>query len=1853
MIFQGTDETGTAKSFKDIYKHNGTNKGAISYGLTSFFGERGTEGSGLSANDIKSLKAFNTEITRLQEKVSSAGVSIKDSTIVTKAMGTTMSGTSKKAKELAAESGVAGVKLKGLTRSSKAAALGMDLLASAANMVAMWAISEAIRFAIKKLDEYANKAQDARDAVDSAFSESSSQLSELQDEKSTIEDLSSSYENLSQGVNTFNNQNVTLSTDNYEEYLDVCKQISDLFPDLVTGYDAQGNAILSLQGNVEGLTEAYKKAQQEAYALAWTGTENEDGSTKGGIDDVITEFKYATDELDLEGSKWNALFANESQIRQNRNYVTPSEKIEKYKDLISKSYKEIKEEYEEAQKLSNRGYSNEINGLNNLFSEAGIKWDDIENSDNTIKAWSEAQQKMLEASKTYIEDLDEAVADVQTSIEGYMKGVANIGGSLASGYDTLTDTQQSIADNLLSSLSSEEVMKMVTSDDPEQAMRDYANNIVNTVSSLSYEANKAYEKLADTVSNPDALTSNDLSMIDSYLDTLSDEMKVSKDKLKEVFNIEDIFETETTFDNIKKSFDELTDSRDDYTKGTADGYDTISSAAKKYNKTIKTEKQAIEWLKYNSASMTNSQKKMFIEAYNEGGNLVDVLERYNDALNEINLTSLSVDIDDVTTAVTNLNTALSESSSATGLTEDSISNIKSMFNGLDEYDESTLFENTATGIHLNEEALRKLNNAYDEQNRAEIDAQLENLKDQYNELTDSINECDVADTAQLATLYSKREAILDQIDEVQALASQYDGLMSAFNQWNNAKDASSPGDNYDSIVEYLDTADELASSGLWGQSGFREYLEMLTGKDLSSAGVDELSAAWEGLDNTISGTSYSIASFLKSDETGVENFVNALHEMNSEWAYLDDNGNWEFDINLEEVASAFGTDVSFIQTMLDKLEEYGWKVHVDSTDLELTKTYAEDANEYLKSLGKTDYTFNFAADLDDIDTEIAKAQEIFNQFLNDDGSINVGVDGASEAQQVLQALLLQKEALSQPTFMSIDVESLDKDQSEIMLALQGLQNQIDGYQVGVEVKADTSSAQSGILEYLDAIDKLPSTVQTDLGFDDSDFQNAVANIREKINVGIQPDQSDIDYIEQSLSDISPEMLASVGIDSESINEVADSTASSIQNALTATLNNITFETDENGIIIGVSVDDEAARAELANLQANSNVQGTATVSGNTSSADESIEDTRKRVEALTTPLWKANLDADGSDADYVINYITGEAKDFEGTYNATAAVTTSGESGLTSIVDKLKNWFSKIGQGMYSASATTTSTTISTTINNKKSGASPSTAGVFGTLRGFLQGTMRGFAKGTNISVGENQTALINELGQEGIIRDGILYRVPGGMQTVDLKSGDVIINHKQLEELDKYGHATSNGGRAHLIGSFARGTFSGMGAYYKSGGSGTIKKSSKSYGSSSSSSSKSSSSSSKSSNSSNNSSSSSDSSSSASDTAEAAEETLEAIDWIEIAISRIERDIDNLDKTVSATYKSWSDRNSALAQEMSKVTSEISLQQQAYNRYIQQADSIGLSADLAEKVRNGTIDINEYDSDTAELIQNYQEWFEKALECSDAIIDLKDNLYELAETNFDNLVTQFENQVDVIEHSVNIVEGYLDQVETRGYLASTDYYKNLINLEKQNISTLQDEFNTLSSTLTNMTNSGQVTKYSEAWYDLYSQICDVEESLQDATNALYEYESAMQELEWSYFETQEDYITNFADEAEWLVDLLENQGKLVDDYGNITNLGTATTGLHAQNYNVYMAQANDYAEQIAKLNKQLAKDPYNTTLIDKKSEFVKLQREAVSNAYDEISATKDLISDSYDAQLDYLQKLIDKRNELMDAEKD
>ncbi|MBQ2882454.1 MAG: hypothetical protein IJE43_01570, partial [Alphaproteobacteria bacterium] len=393
-------------------------------------------------------------------------------------------------------------------------------------------------------------------------------------------------------------------------------------------------------------------------------------------------------------------------------------------------------------------------------------------------------------------------------------------------------------------------------------------------------------------------------------------------------------------------------------------------------------------------------------------------------------------------------------------------------------------------------------------------------------------------------------------------------------------------------------------------------------------------------------------------------------------------------------------------------------------------------------------------------------------------------------------------------------------------------------------------------------------------------------------------------------------------------------------------------------------------------------------------------------------------------------------------------------------------------------------------------------------------------------------------------------------------------------------------------------------------------------------------------------------SSSSSSSSSKEAEKTAETYDWIEKLLERIQARIDKLDKTASSTYRAWSTRNKALLDELKEVNGEIKAQQKAYETYMAKANSVGLSEHYKQLVQNGNYSIEDITDDTLkDQISAYEEWYNKAIDCSDAIEDLKDKVSELGMTQFENLITQYEDQLSSYAHEVEMLQTYIDQTEAKGYDVSADYYKKLISVQESNIEGLKKEYESLKESLHSSVDTGKVVAYSESWYEMVDSIRNVQKSLEDANSSLIEYQNNLRELEWSKFDKFAEKVSQIAEESDFLISLMSDEKMFTDE--GITDEGQATLGLHAINYNTYLTKADEYAREIQKINGELADDPSNNTLLERRQELLDLQRESILASEDEKQAMKDLVSEGYDVFLESLQKIIDKRKDMLKDIKD
>lgn len=1163
--------------------------------------------------------------------------------------------------------------------------------------------------------------------------------------------------------------------------------------------------------------------------------------------------------------------------------------------------------------------------------------------------------------------------------------------------------------------------------------------------------------------------------------------------------------SETAFVELIKQFPELADNADDLDTAIVEllrGMD--NDIAEKFK----------SQLKY----MDTEEDRIALE------NLYQTILKLSD------VSDISIDINVETEKFSNLYSALSESVSATGMTSESVKKVNAIFSELEGYDPSQLFERTENGIHMNVDALRNLQKQYDIQKKQDIDSHLKNLQSQYEGLTDQINKA--TSSSERAKLISQRDNLADDITAVADLATQYDGLTSAYNRWIQAQSDDNERSMYEGIIGGKETIDDLISRGWAGSDEVRSYIDLISAEDLSNATVEEVMKAYEKIGQEIGNSGYSLWDFLTVDEDGNSTseggyrFFDTVKDVLGEtYAWIDKNGFYNFDFGQgkdEDVAKALGMDVEYLQSILRAMSDAGFKIHLDAeySDIENFIADAETARDAWKSLiklseeGKIDFDISSidlnATDIDSITSQIENVQGLLSDFRNVDGTINTEVEGAEELKTILIDLITKKQELNAPVFMSIDSSQLDSETSEAIELLKELWRNYDEIEINTALGVDTSIAQGNIRELVLQISNLSPELRAKLGLDDTEFMSAVGRLQASIHAGVDINPTDLEIVRSTVSSMTPDMMIEAGIDDSEVQE---------------------YDPNDKQASVQYSVNEIAIK--------------------------------------MWTPPTK-----------------TGIAR-YTPTLNSYTVPTLYGNL------------------------------VLKTSGNAKHEGTA------------FSQGNWG--IKGSGVALG-------GELGMEILVRDGKYYTIgENSAEFFKYQPNDIIFNAEQSRELLEKGKITRSKKRGKA---FADGTVPSSGKAFSRGGGGMARPSFSTTTTTTTTSSS-------------NNSSSNSSNSSSSEATEEAEEFLETIDWIEIAIDRIERAIDTLDLKASSTYRDWSIRNKALTDEIGMISDEIDLQQKAYTRYMQEANSVGLSADYATKVQNGTIDIEKItDEALHEQIENYQTWFEKAIDCRDAVDELTDSLSECYKVAFDNIITQYEGIFSRIELEKNLLEEYIGQAETKGYIVSVKYYQLLMANERDNIKQLQKQKIELETSMENALKNGAIKRGSEEWNNMSEEIRNVTSEIEQGNSALVEYAKNIQNIKWETFDFIQERVSNLSTETQFLINLLSNS-ELYTDKGQFTSEGKSVAGLHAVDYNTYMSQADDYAQEMQKINAELAKDPANIELEKRRDELFKLQQESIMAAEDEKQAIVDMVKEGIELELSSLQDLIDAHNEALDSAKD
>lgn len=177
-------------------------------------------------------------------------------------------------------------------------------------MVASWAIGKAIEgidYLIHYDENIIKAGQEAKDSIDSTFksfeegkqsimdlgSSFGNQTEQIKNTGDAIDQVAEKYVDLRKGVNQNTNENVSLSTDEYQQYIDLSSKLASQFPGLVAGYDSQGNAVLNLASNADKAADSIRNLYEAQVSSANVDMGKNLQATYDGV--VTQTSQYAED----------------------------------------------------------------------------------------------------------------------------------------------------------------------------------------------------------------------------------------------------------------------------------------------------------------------------------------------------------------------------------------------------------------------------------------------------------------------------------------------------------------------------------------------------------------------------------------------------------------------------------------------------------------------------------------------------------------------------------------------------------------------------------------------------------------------------------------------------------------------------------------------------------------------------------------------------------------------------------------------------------------------------------------------------------------------------------------------------------------------------------------------------------------------------------------------------------------------------------------------------------------------------------------------------------------------------------------------------------------------------------------------------------------------------------------------------------------------------------------------------------------------------------------------------------------------------------------------------------------------
>lgn len=367
--------------------------------------------------------------------------------------------------------------------------IGSAIASMAVSMAAVMAIQIAITGLATVIDKAIMSAKEASEVTGTVLSNYSKATSEIDNNLSSVDNMRERFEELSKGV-TDSGKNVSLSTEQYQEYQDMVSQLVSINPALIQGYNDEQQAIINKNEAIQQTIDLLKQQRiQEANETVYGGSSTNDGH-KQNYEAAYIDMEGQIDQANQELDNAKGGIASFLQKAYKEASETGTNEASRFKKILESAAGQTFDEYADywkakgSKKVEMDGF---ILGNSDKF---GDNIQDIINQLNDANLLS----KDLASEGVNVERTWSSAMDTYDNASGSLKQIMQAALEANAQYYDLSQSQQAFLSDYVSGIDTS-----MLEGKGEKAALNYANAMMKVITETDAGKNAidSYYKLLD------------------------------------------------------------------------------------------------------------------------------------------------------------------------------------------------------------------------------------------------------------------------------------------------------------------------------------------------------------------------------------------------------------------------------------------------------------------------------------------------------------------------------------------------------------------------------------------------------------------------------------------------------------------------------------------------------------------------------------------------------------------------------------------------------------------------------------------------------------------------------------------------------------------------------------------------------------------------------------------------------------------------------------------------------------------------------------------------------------------------------------------------------------------------------------------------------------------------------------------------------------------------------------------------------------------------------------------------------------------------------------------------------------